>query len=298
MINWHRLFGLALEDYFTGTRYAVEMEKDVARKRQVLDVVIVRGTGEPLTDPCDGLEDLRPHNLLTYKSGQESLDAWAIEELIGHYVNYRKAFAPREPAARFGLYAVTTRRPRALAEQVTLTPVKPGVYRLPILGRTITLIVLREVEPCPRNALWEIFSFEAAKVAAGADAYQWRQNDYVPILEMIYERYREVGIPMSYTFEDFRRDYAREILKKMPMDERLAGLSPEERLRGLPPEERLRGLPPEERLRGLPPEELARRLGPEDRLRGLSEEERLLGLSDEAAARLKDLLERRTSGKQ
>jgi hypothetical protein len=51
MINWHRLFGLALEDYFTGTRYAVEMEKDVARKRQVLDVVIVRGTGEALVDP-------------------------------------------------------------------------------------------------------------------------------------------------------------------------------------------------------------------------------------------------------
>jgi hypothetical protein len=270
MINWHRLFGLALEDYFTGTRYAVEMEKDVARKRQVLDVVIVHGTGEALADPCDGLEDLKPHNLLTYKSGQESLDAWAIEELIGHYVNYRKAFAPRESAARFGLYAVTTRRPRALAEQVALEPVQPGVYRLPILGRTITLIVLREVQPCPRNALWEIFSFEAAKVAAGAGAYRWRQDDHVPILEMIYERYREAGIPMPYTFDDFRRDYAREILKKMPMDERLAGLSPED---------------------------LAHRLRPEERLLGLSDEELLRGLSDERLSRLKDLIERRTSGK-
>jgi hypothetical protein len=269
MINWHRLFGLALEDYFTGTRYSVEMEKDVARKRQVLDIVIVRGTGEALVDPCDGLEDLRPHNLLTYKSGQERLDAWAIEELIGHYVNYRKAFAPREAADQFGLYAVTTRRPRGLAEQVKLEPVKPGVYRLPVVGRTITLIVLREVEPCPRNALWEIFSFEAAKVAAGADSYQWRQDDHVPILELIYQHYREVGIPMSYTFDDFRRDYAREMLKKMP------------------PEERLRGLLPEERLAGLPPEELARRLRPE---------ERLLGLSDEELAQLKDLLERRTAG--
>jgi len=56
---------------------------------------------------------------------------------------------------------------------------------------------------------------------------------------MIYERYREVGIPMSYTFDDFRRDYAREILKKMPMAERLAGLSPDDRLRGLPPEDLL-----------------------------------------------------------
>jgi hypothetical protein len=268
MINWHRLFGLALEDYFTGTRYAVEMEKDVARKRQILDVVIISGTGEALVDPCDGLEDLKPHNLMTYKSGQESLDAWAIEELIGHYVNYRKAFAPREPVARFGLYAVTTRRPRALAEQVTLEPVKPGVYRLSVVGRTITLIVLREVEPCPRNALWEIFSFEATKVAAGADAYRWRQDDSVPILDMIYERYREVGIPMSYTINDFRRDYAREILKKMPLEKRLEGLSPEDRLRGLPPEELARSLRPEERL---------------------------LGLSDEDADRLKELLERRKS---
>ena len=261
MIDLHRLFGLTLEDYFTGTQYAVELEKDVARKRQVLDVVIVRGSGAALADPCDGLEDLRPHNLLTYKSGQESLDAWAIEELIGHYVNYRKAFAPREPAARFGLYAVTTRRPRGLAEQVALEPVKPGVYRLPILGRTITLIVLREVAPCPRNALWEIFSFEAAKVAAGAGMYHWRQDDHFPILEEIYRRYREAGIPMSYTFQDFRRDLARETLPE---------LTPEERLRGLPPE---------------------------DLVRGLRTEGRLRGLSDEDLAQLKDLLERGTSGR-
>jgi hypothetical protein len=271
MINWHRLFGLALDDYFTGTQYSVEMEKDVARKRQVLDVVIVRGTGEALVDPCDGLEDLRPHNLLTYKSGQESLDAWAIEELIGHYVNYRKAFAPREPVGEFGLYAVTTRRPRVLAGQVALEAVKPGVYRLPVVGRTVALIILREVEPCPRNALWEIFSFEAAKVFAGADTYRWRRDDHVPILEQIYQRYREVGISMAYTFEDFKREWTRE---------KLAEMTPEERLRGLPPEERLRGL------------------SPEDLVRSLRPEERLLGLSNEELVRLKDLLERRTSGQR
>jgi hypothetical protein len=289
MIDWHRLFGLTLEDYFTGTLYTVELEKDVARKRQVLDVVIVRGPerGAALADPCDGLEDLKPHNLLTYKSGQESLDAWAIDELIGHYVNYRKAFAPREPTHRFGLYAVTTRRPRALAHQVTLEPVKLGVYHLPVVGRMITLIVLREVETCPRNALWSLFSFEAARVALGAESYRWRQDDHLPILETIYQRYRETGIPMSYTFEDFRHDYERELLKRLP---------PEERLRGLPPEELTRRLTPEERLRGLPPEELARRLPPEERLRGLPPEDRLRGLSDAELDRLAALLARRKSG--
>jgi len=62
---------------------------------------------------------------------------------------------------------------------------------------------------------------------------------------------------MSYTMEDFRREYAKEIederrelakelLKIMPPEEILEGLLPEERLKGLPLEERLKGLSAEE----------------------------------------------------
>jgi hypothetical protein len=240
MINWHRLFGLTLADYFTGTRYTVEMEKDVARKRQVLDIVIISGKGEPLADPCDGLEDLRAHNLMTYKSGQESLDAWAMEELIGHYVNYRKVFAPDDGIEKFGLYAVTTRRPQGLMKQTPLVEVKPGVYRLQVLQRAITVIVPREVEPVPRNALWELFSFETERVVQGARNYRWRQEEHASVLNEIYHRYRELGVTMSYTFEDFRHDLARELLQE------------------LPPEERLKGLPPEEILKGLGDEDIAR----------------------------------------
>ena len=86
-------------------------------------------------------------------------------------------------------------------------------------------------------------------------------QSYLPILETIYQRYRETGIPMSYTFDDFRCDYARELLLR---------------------------LPPEERQRGLPPEELARRL---------PAEERLLGLSDADLDRLALLLAQRKSGR-
>ncbi len=251
MINWHRLFGLTLADYFTNTAYQVEMEKDLARKRQLLDIVIIRsaGVGPPLVDPCDGLESLRQHNLVTYKSGQEALDAWALEELMGHYVNYRKNFAPKEPASAFGLYGVATRRPESLMGEVDLHLVKAGVYTLRAFSQPMTIIVLKEVEIAARNALWELFSFEADKVAQGARDYQWRQADHVPILQELYYRYRQWGIAMPYTFEDFRRDLAKELLKELP---------PEERLRGLPPEERLRGLPPEERLCGLSEEELVR----------------------------------------
>jgi formylglycine-generating enzyme required for sulfatase activity len=43
----------------------------------------------------DGLDNLAGHNLLTYKSLREPLDDWALQELTGHYVNYRKQASPR-----------------------------------------------------------------------------------------------------------------------------------------------------------------------------------------------------------
>lgn len=42
MIQWHRLFGLALVDFFSGSPFVVELEKDLSIKQQFLDVVILR----------------------------------------------------------------------------------------------------------------------------------------------------------------------------------------------------------------------------------------------------------------
>jgi FtsH-binding integral membrane protein len=42
MINWHRLFGLALIHFFTNSPFIVELEKDLSLMRQFLDVVILR----------------------------------------------------------------------------------------------------------------------------------------------------------------------------------------------------------------------------------------------------------------
>ena len=42
--NWHRIFGLALTDLFTGSPYIVELEKDLSLKKQFLDVVIIKKT--------------------------------------------------------------------------------------------------------------------------------------------------------------------------------------------------------------------------------------------------------------
>ena len=81
--DWHRLFGLLLTDFFTGSPFTVEVEPDLSVQQQFLDVVIVRrGRGRFIGRLPDGLEDLAEHNLTTFKSHREALDDWAIRELI------------------------------------------------------------------------------------------------------------------------------------------------------------------------------------------------------------------------
>src|SRR5438876_4090786 len=147
---WHRLFGLSLIDFFRGMPVVVELEKDLSLKQQLLDVVILRKGAEPL--PCrlpDGFEDLAAHNLVTFKSYKEALDGWALNELVGHYVNYRKQVSPTMqellPEADFRLYAVSVRYPQALAQQVPLTRLRDGVYEARHFTGSLRLVVVHQL---------------------------------------------------------------------------------------------------------------------------------------------------------
>jgi hypothetical protein len=256
MIDWHRLFGLTMTDYFTDTAYRVEVEKDLSIKQQLLDVLIIeQQSGNPISEPPDGLENLAPHNLMTYKSLRQPLDGWALDELVGHYVNYRKQISPLMdrllPAEDFRLYAVSTRHPDKLETEALLEPIKDGVYEVKWGSRSIGLIVLSEVAQVERNAVWQLFSGVPESVYYGSSHYHWRQTDLSTVVNQLFDFYRVEGFTMPYTVEDYKKDFKEEFLAK---------LTPEERLKGLPPEERLKGLPPEERLKGLPPEEILKRL--------------------------------------
>lgn len=147
MINWHRLFGIFLTDYFTDTPYRVELEKDLSLTQQLLDVVVIKNeSGECQPHLLAGLENLTRHNLLSYKSMRESFDSWAIQELIGHYVNYRKQLSQELlPESEFNLYAVSTRFPTKLAKQTPFKRLKAGVYEINALCK-IRLIVLSQIE--------------------------------------------------------------------------------------------------------------------------------------------------------
>src|SRR5438552_4972630 len=244
-MDWHRLFGLILTDFFTDSPFIVELEKDLALKKQLLDVVVLRrGPGPFVGRLPDGLDNLAAHNLITFKSHRDALDDWALKELTGHYVNYRKQCSARDqpllPEADFRLYAVCSRYPHNLVNHVTLEPVHQGMYACERGTDKIRIIVAGQVSREPQNALLHLFSASAETVGYGAGHYEQRSHDTSSLVGRLLGNYRGEGITMSYTMADYRRDTAKEYLRELTPEEQrevLRGLTPETRLAGLSAEE-------------------------------------------------------------
>ncbi len=267
--DWHRLFGLLLTDVFTDSPFMVEVERDLSVQQQLLDVAIIRrGRGRFAGRLPDGLEGLRPHNLVTFKSRHEPLDAWAIKELSGADVAYRKLVSPspsqRLPGDQFGLYAVCARFPHNLSTEVPWQRIQNGVYDCRWGTDTIRVLVAGELPREPHNAALHLFSASPELVAFGRSAYRRRSENSSALLEQLFDRLQGEGFAM-WTMEDFQRQYAREHFPRLTSKEKLEvlqALPPEERLallQALTPgkqQEMLKALPPEERLAGLSAEEI------------------------------------------
>jgi hypothetical protein len=243
--EWHRLFGLLLTDLFSGSPFVVELERDLSVQQQLLDVVIVRrGRGRFSGRLPDGLEGLLAHNLITFKSHREALDAWAMKELVGHYVAYRKLVSrsPSELLAedQFRLYAVTARYPHNLSGQVTWQRVHAGVYDCQWGTDTIRVVVAGELPPEVHNAPLHLFSASPDLVGFGSSAYRRRSEDTSLLLAQLFERLQTEGFAVPFTMEDFKHQYVKDHFAQLTPKER------EELLQALPPEERLAGLSAEQ----------------------------------------------------
>jgi hypothetical protein len=280
--DWHRLFGLLLTDFFTGSPFTVEVERDLSQQQQLLDVVIVRrGRGRFAGRLPDGLDDLAAHNLISFKSHREALDGWAMKELVGHYVAYRKLVSPSPtdllPEDHFRLYAVCARFPHNLSGQVPWQERQAGVYDCRWGTDVVRVLVAGALPREAHNAPLHLFSAAPDLVSFGQGAYRRRSTKTSLLLGQLFEAFQGEGLAMSYTMKDFERDYIkkhfpqltpeeqREVLESLPPDKRqklLESLPPEEQRAApgsLPPEERrevLESLPPEERLAGLSAEQI------------------------------------------
>ncbi|MBV9123691.1 MAG: hypothetical protein JO112_10075 [Planctomycetes bacterium] len=265
--DWHRLFGLLLTDFFTGSPFVVEVERDLSVQQQLLDVAIIRrGRGRFAGRLPDGMERLRPHNLVTFKSRHEALDAWTMKELSGADVAYRKLVSPSPsqllPDHQFGLYAVCARFPHNLAGQVPWQTVQDGVYDCHWGTDIIRVVVVGELPREAHNAPLHLFSASPELVAFGGGAYRLRSEQTSRLLGQLFERLRGEGFAMAFTMEDFNHQYIKEHFARLTPEEQ------REALQALPPEKQqevLQALPPERRLAGLSQEQIRQYL---DRLTG------------------------------
>jgi hypothetical protein len=268
--DWHRLFGLLLTDFFTGSPFSVDIERDVSEQQQFLDVVILRrGHGRFRGRLPDGLGGLAAHNPITFKSHREPLDGWAIKELVGHYVAYRKLVSPSPsdllPEDRFRLYAVCARFPHNLSGQVPWQERQAGVYHCQWGTDVVCVIVAGQLPRQAHNAPLHLFSASPELVGFGRSAYRQRSGRTSRLLRQLFDTYQQGDFIMPFTWEDFERWYIKDhFLQLTPEEQRetLERLPPERRrevLQSLPAEERrevLQSLPPEERLAGLSAEQI------------------------------------------
>ena len=256
---WHQLFALSWIDFFRGTPVTVEPEKDLSVKKQLLNVLLLRRGPGPLNCRLpDGFEGFAGYNLVTFKSHQEKLSAWTLEELIGHYVNLRKQVSPSMDedqllaAEEFQLYAVSARFPQQLAStDIPLRPISEGVYEVSVLSKRIRVIVANQLPREEQNAMLHLFSSRAELMVYGVQHYQIRSGETSTLLLRLYQRYRQEGQIMPDMLEQFAREVIDELLKELPVEKRLEGLTPEQRVQGLAPEQLLQRMTPEQIMQGV-----------------------------------------------
>lgn len=207
-------------------------------------VVVRRGRGRFAGRLPDGLDGLRAHNLITFKSHREALDDWAMKELVGHYVAYRKLVSPSPSDLlaedRFGLYAVAARFPQPLSGRVPWERVSAGVYDCRWGTDTVRVVVAGELPPDPHNAPLHLFSARPDLVGFGGRAYRPRSEHTSGLLIQLFEGFQTEGPAVPYTMEDFERKFFRDRLPRLTREDQ------RDVLQSLPPEVRLDGLTAEQ----------------------------------------------------
>ncbi|KOR30979.1 hypothetical protein TI04_03165, partial [Achromatium sp. WMS2] len=190
IVRWHLLMGTTLDYQLRVLGATLKAEVETAAIAQRVDFVIenlrLHTQGRAV---LDGLDPAADHNLITYKSHHEALDADAINELISYFVEYKKGFIKqgmdnKQNKYTYNLVAVCTRYPEALAKQAgnKWSQIKPGVYNIDLLIN-ITVVVTSKVTMQPRNSAWLLFSHDRERVEYALNLPENAQiPEYIPKL--------------------------------------------------------------------------------------------------------------------
>jgi hypothetical protein len=148
------------------------------------------------------------------------------------------------PESHFQLYGISTRFPKKLGQLIPLQLLSQGVYDINWGADTIRMIVLSEIPEGEHNAIWRLFSAKPKSVIEARNQYHVHQADMSTIVQQLFENYQQERIDMTYTVQDFQKDYVLDHLNIVSADEVLKRYSPDERLKDLSPDDILKNLSP------------------------------------------------------
>lgn len=294
--DWHQFFGMVFAHQTVHLPYTLEVDYNVDRTEQLIDILLRKDDpNAPQPVLPDGMENLRIHNLLTFKSFQETLDLFTVRELLLYGLLYQKMQAPKGhdilPDDEIGLYAVSTRYPRDLfkTQRLEIIPAAgvSGVYDVWYGPSYLRLIVIQELELESRNADFFLFSSREDQVKYGQENHNLKLPQFQFLVGKLLTRFNSTGGLMPKLKIPTMEEVVHEIFHDPTLDK--TGL-----VNQIPDDLRLQGLPVTKRLEGLSEAELLNHVSPEKRLEGLSAEEILERLPPDQAKELAKLIAKQT----
>ncbi len=214
--DWHRLWGLMMLPLFEKLDCETVVEMDLSAKVQRLDMVTVTADPENIpyhrleADYYEGFENLNRHNLISFKSFREVFGMSAVEELYGHFTNYRKMKnIPENEKNTVNLYAVTHHFPRELFSRFEgknlIDRAGERIYTFNLLTPVRFVITRGSCHP-----IMGLFSDDAEQILGSRRRLEndrWLIREVSSYLGRLYEHYSLEGIRMPYTQEMFIKDH-------------------------------------------------------------------------------------------
>lgn len=116
----------------------------------------------------------------------------------------------------------------------------PGVYECRRGTDCIRIVVAGQLPRTENNAMLHLFSASAEQLGYGTAHYRQRSAETSTLLHRLLRGYQQEGIAMSYTMQDFRRDYIKDFFKDLTPEERheaMKALTADDLLAVLSPEQ-------------------------------------------------------------
>ncbi len=268
--DWHQLFGVVIAHQTVNLPYTLEVDYNVDRTEQRIDILLRKDDpNAPQPILPDGFENLRIHNLFSFKSFQETLDLFTIRELLLYGLLYQKMQAPKGqtivPDDDVSLYAVSTRYPRDLFKTPRLDIVPAtgvsGVYDVWYGPSYLRLIVIQELALEARNANFFLFSSREDQVQYAQSNHRLTLPQYQYFVTKLMARFNPTGGVMPKLAIPTKAEMVREVFNDPEQDkavlrELLAGVPDELRIQDVSTTVRLKDIPVADRLEGLSPNEI------------------------------------------